>query len=333
LTVDWLIRIVVALEERERHLDRDGRCNCPAHPDRDKSLRVSRNGDGNVELTCDARCSFSDILCSLGLSANDVPVSETFALTETSPSLATPPPTPTPPPSPPNRTEKRGEQGAKEGESGPELYALLRRHKEERLEPIPIKLGEPTEPLTDVEQAAAEFIALAIGLRAAVDETRSLMCSCSLVRRQLGLDHDMQASRAIKGLVAKGVILPDGKMPGTQTRLYVPPTPIERQLAALGVPGYVASANRVEFDAVVKVGTELIGLDPLVEAGDEVAVSGADLIAVAPASAVGVVTTGDSTRDSDAFGSVHANENTGGSGHPPDGWRELLAEYREGTLA
>jgi hypothetical protein len=114
------------------------------------------------------------------------------------------------------------------------MYGLLRGYHERGLKPMPVLLGSATEPLTADEETAADFLRLAIGLRAAVCEFRPMICSCRFLARQVGWEHQMRAQRALMGLCTKGLIRTPGTMPGSRTKLYEPNVlPTEGNAAAV----------------------------------------------------------------------------------------------------
>ena len=113
------------------------------------------------------------------------------------------------------------------------IYAdRLRRHKEGRLDPIPVPLRYDLIPqgLRDELEPVARDIALVAGVRL-LDDNRHIPYSDRWRCDELGMS-PASVGRAIRSLIALGVITDEGTMPSPKTRL-------------IGIPGVTADDGRV----------------------------------------------------------------------------------------
>lgn len=176
------------------------------------------------------------------------------------------------------------EKEAEEEESlaaGPEMRWLLEEHRAGRIPDVPtVRLGPmPPDPSPEM-RAIADDMAFRLGLQLVVNEDRPLPYAVEEAVRAGIVRHPMQASRAIKRLLATGVIEFAGelpRLPGRRygTRLYRAPS----KVALEGEP--VAIEGRAE-----DVPREPVEPEPHVV--DEPLVAGAELAVVdRPGGAVG----------------------------------------------
>jgi hypothetical protein len=173
------------------------------------------------------------------------------------------------------------------------MRSLLDEYRAGRLRPVDVRLGEMPPGATPLMRLIAEEMRLRMGLRLAVDDDRSLPYATSEAVRSKLTPHKMQASRAIRGLVAAGVIEGAGCLPRRPggppdgTRLYRPPAAV------------------LQRDAVVVEVADCPPVEPTGELVDEGRVDGAVLRS--GGHAVGVVAPGNSAADA---GSTHSPEDT-----------------------
>jgi hypothetical protein len=109
------------------------------------------------------------------------------------------------------------------------MRLLLDEYRAGRLRPRDVRLGEMPTCATPLMRAIAADMRLRIGLRLAVDDDRPLPYATSEAVGSRLARHKMQASRALRKLVAAGVIEDAGSLaprrsgPPDGTRLYRPP--------------------------------------------------------------------------------------------------------------
>ena len=174
-----------------------------------------------------------------------------------------------------------------------QLWALLRKHREEGFEPEPIEgLGPlPARP-TRAMRKLHGFLALCFGLRLADGTDQAMMMACSVLVRERIVTSKQGANNLLREFMALGIIWSPGEMPklgkGNGTRLILPgPKPpgseppggwLEagyRVLPAVsdGVPDATVDGGAVPVEAEDVEGG--VPVQPAVEAPDEPLMAGA----------------------------------------------------------
>jgi hypothetical protein len=283
---------------KTRLADRDLRivgrmAQCPAHDDHEPSLSINEGEDGRALLHCHAGCELADVLDALDLDFHHLFATHTWPTWLRPHAPASSPSTSDPNLSPPPRCLNPGPSpgpGTAAGEE-PELCALLRDHAAGEMHPVSIALELPESLPSDAVEVV-RHMALCVGLRWAVAELRPLPYATSFCATHVpGVRNKGHASRLLRLLESAKVIRSAGRMP---RRPGGPPdgTKTYELVLAPGVAVEVASADALEALDPLEVLEELVGVDPAIEGGDELAVEGAE-VPVAPARAVGVVAAGD----------------------------------------
>lgn len=214
-----LERVIGRLEDLGRSI-KGGMAQCPAHDDSTPSLSIKTGKEGRVLLYCHAGCPLEAILDALGLEKRDLfstpylPLGLGQGLRGEAVRVN----------GLPRGTQREEEKGA------PELLELLEDFEKGGLQPHPVILGPLPDRATDDMRAVAADIALLIGLRAAVCEDRPLPYSRRFCASRMGWSDPKRAARALRKLVAVGVIRSVGEMPARGmpygTKLYAPPLAI-----------------------------------------------------------------------------------------------------------
>jgi hypothetical protein len=173
------------------------------------------------------------------------------------------PPTQTPPSQPPGRqgtrdkelgtrersrteggeVEVEGKEASGEVDELGAVEWLLAEFDAGRIEPVPVRLSLPASASQPM-MLTAEFFARVYGLRLWAGDRRPVLFTHRWVARKLGLPR-LMVYDALKQLVADGVLVDGGKMPGSRSQLYAPSpardalppgsVPVEADVAADGL--------------------------------------------------------------------------------------------------
>ena len=189
-------RLATRGSKQGRRIPNDGHMwQCPAHEDKTPSLAVSRcttKHEGAAAIFCHA-CSTGNkkldaarILAPLGLSPRDLFARDNRYVQQQRPPVC-------------------GDTDVSSSPNVP-VIKLLEQHRDGLLEPVDLGIEIPTHAPADAK-ALAEDLALLLGLRAAVGDTRPLPYATKWACARLNWgERPARASRALKWLCDNGVI-------------------------------------------------------------------------------------------------------------------------------
>ena len=176
---DPLPKLVDRLQQLGKH-GRGANWECPAHDDRQPSLRIARGRSGAVVLHCHAGCDTVAVLDALGWTWTDLYPTD---------------------------------QQVRAAEPRPDLDELERCYADGRLRPARVELAPmPPDATEDMKRIAADM-RLVLGLNYAVGEARPLPYSSRFAARRMNWPGGhMRANTALRALVRAGVIVRSGEL-------------------------------------------------------------------------------------------------------------------------